>query len=72
MLVHAFYFLQETMHAQRTFSYVSGDLNDFVSPLASLHDSLPHHAACPSDSIVHVNPVPLDLACLIREGCAGH
>ena len=45
------------MKVQTATSYVSGDLNDFVSPLASLYDSLPHHAACPSDSIVHVNPV---------------
>ena len=43
---------------QTATSYVSGDLNDFVSPLVSLYDSLPYHAACPSDSIVHVNPVP--------------
>ena len=43
---------------QMATSYISGDLNNFVSPLASLYDSLPHHAACPSDSIVHVNPVP--------------
>ena len=43
---------------QTATSYVSGDLNDFVSPLASLYDSLPYHAACPSDLIVHVNPVP--------------
>ena len=52
MLVHAFRFLQKIVHAQRTFQegstaapFVSGDLNDFVTPLALLYHSLLHHAA---------------------------
>ena len=52
MLVHAFRFLKESVHAQRTFwegstatPYASYVLNDFVRRLVSLYDSLPHHAA---------------------------